>query len=142
MTPKIKLSENYSKITTPGVKKVHRFYDKRDGKALADEICTEDEMPPAGKHTIFDPDSTWKAKTLTDYSVREMLVPVYVDGVRVYDTPNIESIRKYRQGEVDSLCESLKKLDYPEKYYVDFSEKLWTLKRRMTGQRRSGFFLR
>ena len=36
ITPKIKLSENISKITNPHFKKVYRLYDKETGKAIAD----------------------------------------------------------------------------------------------------------
>ena len=61
--PKIKLSENISKITNPHFKKVYRLYDKETGKAIADELCLYDETIDTTKeHTIFDPNATWKQK--------------------------------------------------------------------------------
>ena len=31
-------------------------------------------------HTIFDQNATWKAKTLTDFTAKELLVPIFKDG--------------------------------------------------------------
>ena len=84
--PKIKVSENTAKITNPHFKKVYRYFDNESGKALADELCVWDEIVDDTKpHTIFDPNATWKTKTLTDFTARELLVPVFQNGVCVYD---------------------------------------------------------
>ena len=40
--PKIKLSENVSKITNPHFKKVYRLFENQTGKAFADLICVHD----------------------------------------------------------------------------------------------------
>ena len=83
MTPKIKISENTTKITNPHYKKLYRFYDNESGKALADELCVYDETIDSTKpHTIFDPDAIWKTKTLTDYTARELHVTVFKNGRR------------------------------------------------------------
>lgn len=139
--PKIKLSENVSKISVPGVKKVLRYYDS-DGKAVADELMLSDEPIPYGNHTIFDPEATWKTKTLMNYSVRELLVPIYIGGERIYELPDVRNIKSYCEREKATLWSEIRRLEGPHIYYVDLSERLWTLKRRMTGQRRSEFFLR
>lgn len=39
IVPKIKVSENTTKITNPHFKKVYRYFDKDSGKAIADELC-------------------------------------------------------------------------------------------------------
>ena len=78
IVPKIKVSENTAKITNPHFKKLYRYYDRESGKALADEICVYDETVDDSKpHTIFDPNATWKTKTLTDFTARELLVPIF-----------------------------------------------------------------
>ena len=41
--PKIKISENVGKITTPHYKKFYRFYGNDTGKAIADYLCVHDE---------------------------------------------------------------------------------------------------
>lgn len=130
--PKIKLSENTSKITNPGFKKVYRLYDNETGKAIADEICMYDEVIDNTKpHTIFDPMATWKQKVLTDFSVRELQVPVFKNGKCVYQSPSIQEIREYCKGEVESLWDEVKRFENPHRYYVDLSQKLWDIKKEL-----------
>ena len=130
--PKIKVSNNTAKITNPGFKKVYRFYDKKTGKAIADEICLHNEIVPESlPHTIFDPEATWKQKTLKDFTARELLVPVFKSGRLVYKLPSLEETKAYCAREVDSLWEEVKRFDNPHDYYVDLSKKLWNLKRKL-----------
>ena len=130
--PKIKLSENTTKITNPHFKKVYRLYDNETGKAIADEICLHDEFIDNTKpHVIFDPIATWKQKTLTNFTVRELQVPIFKNGKRVYDSPSIDKIRDYCKHEVDSLWDEVKRFENPHRYYVDLSQKLWDIKKEL-----------
>ena len=130
--PKIKLSENTAKITNPHFKKVYRLYDNETGKAIADEICLHDEVIDNTKpHVIFDPMATWKQKTLTNFTVRELQVPIFKNGKRVYDSPSIDKIRDYCKREVDSLWDEVKRFENPHRYYVDLSQKLWDIKKEL-----------
>ena len=132
IVPKIKLSENTSKITNPHFKKVYRLYDNETGKAIADEICLHDEVIDNAKpHVIFDPDATWKQKTLTNFSVRELQVPIFQNGKRVYTSPSISEIRDYCAREVESLWDEVKRFENPHRYYVDLSKKLWDIKKEL-----------
>lgn len=132
IVPKIKLSENTSKITNPHFKKVYRLYDNETGKAIADEICLYDEVIDTTKpHVIFDPDATWKQKTLTNFSVRELQVPIFKNGKRVYTSPSISEIRDYCAREVESLWDEVKRFENPHRYYVDLSKKLWDIKKEL-----------
>ena len=130
ITPKIKLSENISKITNPHFKKVYRLYDKETGKAIADELCLYDETIDTTKeHTIFDPNATWKQKTLTNFTARELQVPIFKNGECVYESPSIEEIKAYCQKEVETLWDEVKRFENPHRYYVDLSQKLWDIKK-------------
>ena len=132
IVPKIKISDNTAKITNPGFKKVYRFYDKKTGKAIADEICLHNEVvSEALPHTIFDPEATWKQRTLKDFTARELLVPVIKNGELVYQQPSLRETQKYCAKEVDSLWEEVKRFDNPHEYNVDLSKKLWDLKRKL-----------
>ena len=132
IVPKIKISDNTAKITNPGFKKVYRFYDKKTGKAIADEICLHNEVvSEALPHTIFDPEATWKQRTLKDFTARELLVPVFKNGELVYQQPSLRETQKYCAKEVDSLWEEVKRFDNPHEYNVDLSKKLWDLKRKL-----------
>lgn len=129
ITPKIKISENVAKITNPHYKKLYRLYDKRTGKAEADLLCVHDEVIDDTKPLeIFDPDFTWKRKTLTDFTARELQVPVFVGGKCVYRSPDIKDIRSYCAQQLGTLWESVLRFENPHKYYVDLSQKLWDIK--------------
>ena len=129
VVPKIKISENPEKITTPHFKKVYRIYDKETGRAIADQLCVYDEtIDESQPLELFDPIETWKTKTVTDYKVRELLVPVFIGGECVYKTPHISEIQQYCKAEIDTLWDEVKRVDNPHKYYVDLSRKLWDIK--------------
>lgn len=127
--PKIKISENSNKVTTPHFKKVYRLYCKKTNKALADLITVYDEeIDETQPLEIFDPVHTWKRKTLVDYYAINLLKPIFKDGKRVYDLPTLEEIRAYCQSQLDTLWDELKRFEFPHKYYVDLSLKLWEIK--------------
>ena len=129
IAPKIKVSENVQKITTPHFKKVYRLYENQTGKAIADYICLHSETLDTSKPLeIFDPDYTWKRKTITDFHAREMLVPIYKAGKLVYNQPQIEDIRTYCQSEIESLWDEVKRFENPHNYYVDLSQQIWDIK--------------
>ena len=127
--PKIKISENTAKITNPHYKKVYRLFDKENGKAIADYIAVHDEVLDESQPIeLFDPDFTWKRKTVTDYTVRELQKPIFLGGKCVYESPSTEEIRTYCMAEVDSLWDEVKRFENPHNYYVDLSQKLWDIK--------------
>lgn len=129
--PKIKLSENTEKISTPHFKKIYRLIDKSTGKALADQICIFNESLPKNNLTIFNPDEPWKKKTITNYYAEELLVPIVKNGKLVYNFPSLNKIQTYCKQQVKLLWDEIKRFDNPHKYYVDLSEKLWGIKKEM-----------
>ena len=132
ITPKIKVSENETKITNPHFKRVYRLFDNDSGKALADELCVFDEViDETGPHTIFDPISTWKTKTLTNFSARELLLPVFIRGKLAYSAPGIEEIKDYCAQQVGLLWDEVTRFENPQTYFVDLSRKLWDIKQQL-----------
>ncbi len=130
--PKIKISENPEKVTTPHFKKVYRLIEKESGKAIADYLTVYDETVDTSKPlTIFDPIYTWKEKTLTDFEAVELLKPIFINGVCVYDRPSTEEIRKHCQEELNRQWDEVKRFENPHNYYVDLSPKLWDIKQMM-----------
>ena len=130
--PKIKISENVSKITTPCFKQVYRLYSKDGGKAMADVVTLHDETIDSDKpYAIFDPEYTWKRKTLTNFYARPLLKPIFKHGECVYENPGIDALREYCALEIDGLWDEVKRFENPHKYYVDLSEKLWKIKHSM-----------
>ena len=134
---KIKLSENIEKITNPGNKTVYRIYDKETGKMRADLICFVDEVYDENEDLLlFDPAATWK-KTLLEaetYTMREILVPVFINGECVYESPTVTEIAAYCKQEKETLWDETKRLSNPHRVYVDLSQKLYDEKQRLLNE--------
>ncbi len=130
--PKIKISENVAKITNPHFKKLYRIFEKESGKAMADLLCVYDEqLDNSQPLTLFDPNFIWKKKTFTDFQIKEIQVPIIIQGKTVYQRPNIEEIRSYCLNQIDLLWEEVTRFENPHNYYVDLSQKLWNIKQQL-----------
>jgi nicotinate phosphoribosyltransferase len=136
--PKIKCSENVEKITIPHFKKVYRLYNKENGKAIADYMTVYDEVVDENEPMmLFDPYATWKTKNVCNYQARELLVPVFLKGKRVYESPALKDIQTYCKQQVDTLWDEIKRFDNPQTYYVDLSQKLWDIQQELLRKNRN-----
>ena len=127
--PAIMVSNNVNKITTPCSKRVWRLFDMESGKAIADVLTLADESIDNEKtYSLFDPDFTWKRKTVDNFVARELLVTIFKDGECVYNLPVLEDIKAYCNEQVSTLWDEVTRFENPHKYYVDFSGKLWGIK--------------
>ena len=130
--PKIKISENPEKITNPHFKKVYRIFDNETGTAIADQLCVYDEtIDENSPLELFDPVQVWKTKTVTNFTAKELLVPVFKDGECVYESPSIHEIRDYCKAQIMTLWDEVKRFENPHRYYVDLSRKLWDIKQEL-----------
>ena len=126
---KIKLSENVSKITTPGFKSVWRLFDRMSGKAIADVVTLfDEEIDDTKPYEIFDPEYTWKRKTLTNFIARRLTKPFFKAGKLVYADYSVGEIQRYCQKQVEHLWDEVLRFENPHEYYVDLSKDLWELK--------------
>lgn len=129
--PKIKLSENTEKITNPGNKKIYRIYEKDSHKIKADLICFEDETFTEDEPIeLFDPAEPWKKTTMQpgEFELRELMVPVFLNGKCVYQARPTMEIRDYCLKEQDTLWEESRRLSNPHQVYVDLSQRLYDTK--------------
>ena len=129
--PKIKLSENTEKITNPGNKKIYRIYEKDSHKIKADLICFEDETFTEDEPIeLFDPAEPWKKTTMQpgEFELRELMVPVFLQGKCVYQARPTMEIRDYCLKEQDTLWEESRRLSNPHQVYVDLSQRLYDTK--------------
>ena len=129
--PKIKVSEDAVKVINPGYKKVYRFYDKETNYALGDVITLADEVIPEDGYTLIDPNAEWKKTHLTNYYVKELQVPVFLNGKLVYNELTAKERRQYCIEEFKTIYPEIKRSENPHLYYVDLSEKLLRLKKDM-----------
>jgi nicotinate phosphoribosyltransferase len=133
--PRIKVSDNVSKITNPCFKKPWRLFDRETGKAIADVITLRDEIIDDTKpYVIFDPDHIWKRKTVNNFIAHELQVQLFSNGKRVYDLPKINNIRSYCEQQVNTMWEEVLRFENPHKYYVDLSQPLWDEKQRLLSE--------
>ena len=129
IVPKIKISENVAKITTPCFKNLYRLFSNDTKKAIADVITLHDEVIDDSKeYEIFDPNHTWKRKKITDFTARKLLVKLFDKGECVYDVPPLKSVRDYCMEEIDKIWDEVKRFENPHEYYVDLSQELWNVK--------------
>ncbi len=130
--PKIKLSENVSKITIPGFKSLYRLYSNETGKAIADVLTKHGEnFDGVTEYELFDPQYTWKRKTISNFTAKKLLIPIFENGNQVYHSPTLKEIKEYCTQEVATLWDEVKRFENPHTYYVDLSQQLWDIRDKM-----------
>lgn len=131
LRPAIKLSESKAKTLNPGDKKVWRIYDRRN-KATADLIGLTDERPDAGDPVVLcHPTDQARRRRLVAGDIRQIEVlheEVFLDGCRVGEPPDLETMRARRIADLDRLDPGVKRLMNPHLYHVSLSQKLWDTK--------------
>lgn len=136
--PKIKLSENSQKITTPAFKQLWRLYDKNH-KAMADVVTLHNEVINEEKpFLIFNPEHTWKQKELTQFTAEKRTKCWIKQGKQILPSPTLKEIRQFCNEELVTLWSEVKRLEKPHSYYVDLSRDLWTLKQDLISQYSKG----
>ena len=132
IVPRIKVSENVTKITNPCFKQLWRLYDRDSGKAIADVITLRDEVIDDTKpYVIFDPEHIWKRKTVENFTAKVLQEPLFLGGKRVYDSPDIEAIRARCEQQIGTMWDEVLRFENPHRYYVDLSQPLWDEKQRL-----------
>lgn len=134
--PTIKVSEDNTKTTTPGFKKVYRFYDKDTRFALGDLVALADEVIPTDQYRLVDHNHPWKYKDLSNYILKELQVPIFQKGELVYNVPSLEESRASCTKGFKTLYPEITRLDNPHIYYVDLSIKLANMRNRMIFEQR------
>lgn len=135
LIPKIKVSENISKINLPGFKQLWRLYSNETKKAIADVLTLHDEHIDESKpYEIFDPEHTWKRKTLTNFTAKKLLARIFDKGRCVYPRYSPHEIKEYCAGQIETLWDEVLRFENPHKYYVDYSQKMWDMRTRLLEQ--------
>lgn len=132
IVPKIKISENVAKITTPCFKKVYRLYDNETGKAMADLITLADEtIDDEQPYELFDPEHTWKRKTIENFTSVPLLEKIFENGKFIGKERDLREVRDYCAAQIDTLWDEVTRFENPHNFYVDLSQKLWEEKNRL-----------
>ena len=137
--PRIKVSENVSKITNPGFKQVWRLYDRDTDKAIADVITLRDEViDDTRPYEIFDEEHTWKRKRIENFRAVPLQQPLFSAGRCVFEKRDINEIRRYCEAQIGTMWDEVLRFENPHNYYVDLSQALWDEKQRLLSEHRMG----
>jgi nicotinate phosphoribosyltransferase len=128
--PKIKLSSNPEKMTTPGFKKIVRFCGD-DGLMEADALAHRSEDLSQREILIIDPNNPLRRKKLNANTRNELLCPIVDQGNVVYDFPALTEIRSRRMEQLSRLHDSYRRLHMPHEYKVGLTYTLWRQKEQM-----------
>jgi len=115
--PRVKVSEQATKVTTPGLLGVRRFIDG-DGRFAGDMVYDELAPPDAGCLMVDPADPTRRTSYCGSDSCEELLVPVFQAGELVYHVPSIHSSRERAKEQIGRLDPSHVRLLNPHVYKV------------------------
>jgi nicotinate phosphoribosyltransferase len=119
--PRLKLSEQTAKISTPGVLQVRRFH--KNGELVGDLIY--DEELGCASTTLIDPLDPTRRKSIAPGTPHEdLLVPVVRQGAPVYEPPPLAEVRARTQRELSRMHAGIKRLVNPHLYPVGLEQKL------------------
>lgn len=119
--PRIKLSENVSKITLPYRKQVYRMLDKDDNFIGSDVITLEEETEADIMHHPMFPD---KSLAIGQYQKEPLLEKVMENGLRLTPKQPLTEIANYSALRLKRLPEEYKRFNYPHIYKVGLSTRL------------------
>ena len=92
-------------------------------------MLDDEEIDTTKPLVIYDQVETWKKMTITNFTAKELLVPIFVDGKQVYHSPTVKEIAEYSKQDLDTFWKEYKRFKSPHIYKVDLSDKLYDLKK-------------
>lgn len=133
--PKIKLSEQPAKVSTPGIQQVRRFM--LDGELRGDAIF--DEETGCGEPAeIVHPTDPMRYKTMPERATWEdLLVPVFRCGALSYNMPSLTDIQSRCRDQLKRLNPTTKRLQNPHTYPAGLERGLAEKKARMIEEHRN-----
>lgn len=127
--PKIKVSEQTIKTSTPGILQIRR-YSNSEG-AVADMIYNELAELPTWP-TIVDPTDPTHRRTIGRHEACEdLLVPVIRDGQAVYATPELCEIQNRTREQLIKFHSGIRRHENPHIYPVGLEQQLYDLKSKL-----------
>ncbi|MFN2261077.1 MAG: nicotinate phosphoribosyltransferase [Psychroflexus sp.] len=119
--PRIKLSENLSKLTLPHRKQVFRIRNSKGELAGADAIALKDEKTICKMNHPFDFSKTVE---FTNCSAEPLLNEVMREGEISIETESLSEIKKYSKSRLNELPEEFKRFENPHIYKIGITDEL------------------
>jgi nicotinate phosphoribosyltransferase len=126
--PRIKLSENLSKITLPHRKQVFRITDNDNMFIGADAVTMADEQD---LDIMYHPLYPLKSLSIAKFRKESLLSKVMDNGNRITSARSLPEIAKYSLNRLANLPEEYKRFDNPHIYKIGISKKLETERNRL-----------
>lgn len=112
--PRIKLSEQVIKVSTPGLQQIRRF--SQDGQFIADAIY-DAELPCPEPCHIVDPSESLRHTVIpTGTAHEDLLQPLFREGVLVSALPSLADSRARCLAQLAALSPTIKRLANPHNY--------------------------
>lgn len=123
---KLKLSEQMTKVSNPGILQVKRYANKEGYTADAIYDTIVGILPDS---QIVDPFDPTRLKYINkSWTAHDLLVPIFKNGTCVYDSPPLPDIRATTQRELGKIPTGVKRFLNPHEYTVGMEKSLYDLK--------------
>jgi len=125
-TYRLKLSEQMTKISNPGVLQVRRFFNEQEN--IADAVIDTNLAHDDGCWIIDPFDSTRQKFVAAGTPYRDLLEPIFRQGELVYSQPSLKQIRENTFNELSHFHDGVKRFIHPHQYVVGMEKSLYDLK--------------
>ena len=129
--PKMKISNDIIKIVNPDFKDLYRAYDKDTGYAICDIMCSRDKSINNKEIKIVSLKDFIKSTTITNFELRRLQVPIFINGNLVYKEPTLLEKKAYCESEMKTLYPEVIRTLNPHEYFVDGTEEYANMKNEM-----------
>lgn len=123
---KLKLSERMTKVSNPGFLQVRRFM--KDGFARADALVDVRDSETKVVSIVHPLDSTHTRELDSSYESRELLVPIFRKGKRVYESPSLFEIQDVARSQLSKFHRAVLRFLNPHTYPVGMEKRLYERK--------------
>ncbi|MBK5211286.1 MAG: nicotinate phosphoribosyltransferase [Coriobacteriia bacterium] len=136
-SPRIKVSSQANKITTPGIHGVRR-YVREDGSYAGDMVYDLQNAPKSAAAVMVDPfDSMRRKRFETEAVYWELLIPMFESGRLVYELPTIRQVQARAHEGIRHLHETQLRFLNPHTYPVGLEQSLYDVRNRLLEEARS-----
>ncbi|MFA3781480.1 nicotinate phosphoribosyltransferase [Melioribacteraceae bacterium 4301-Me] len=132
--PTIKLSEDVSKITLPGIKKIYRYFNG-ENKFYADCIALENETDI---DVMLHPHDIYKKCKLKDLHYESLTAQVFKNGAPSINFKSVKEIAAYSEYRFSLLPDEHKRFEFPHIYKVGLSPNLKQLRDELITKMKGG----
>ena len=83
---------------------------------------------------VVDPLDPTRKRTIHDAYYRDLLVPIFKRGKKVYSSPPLIEIQENTRKELETLCSTVRRFLNPDPYFVGLESKIYDLKMKLINE--------